>query len=149
MKKVTKATATFRGLVDGFCETVLDHVGRDWKPYSPSSLKELEAVLQTHNGYGTRFDDMPNFFTGLGVYLGEVIRRQIRNRCWWTMEKGQTVLTVVGPKATLKLKPVVRIAKMLSDPAFGVEVFANYAIAIGEGATSDSSPVHEDAIADS
>lgn len=149
MKQITKATATFRGLVDGFCETVLDHVGKDWTPYSPSSLKELEAVLQTHNGYGTRFDDMPNFFTGLGVYLGEVIRRQIRSRCEWTMEEGQPVLTVVGPKATLKLKPVVRIAKMLSDPAYGLEGFAAYAIAIGQGTTSDCSPVHEDACADS
>jgi hypothetical protein len=149
MKNVTKATATFRRLVDGFCETILDHVGKDWTPYSPSSLKELEAAIQTHNGYGTRFGDMPIFFTGFGVYLGEVIRRQLGDRCWWTMEEGQPVLTVVGPKATLKLKPVVRIAKMLSDPAFGIECFAAYAIAIGQGTTSDCSHVHEDAFADS
>ena len=149
MKTVTKATATFRGLVDGFCEAVLDQVGKDWTAYSPSSLKELEAVIHTHNGYGTRFDDMPNFFTGLGVYLGEVIRRQLRSRCWWTMEGGQPVLTVAGPKATLKLKPVVRIAKMLSDPAFGLECFAAYAIAIGQRTTSDCSAGHEEGCADS
>jgi hypothetical protein len=149
MKDVTKATATFRGLVDGFCEAVLAHVGNEWTPYSLSSLTELEAVLQSHKDHGTSFSEIPHFFTGLGIYLGEVIRRQLGQRCWWTMEDRQPILTIDGPKVTLKLKPVVRIAKRLSNPAFGIEDFATYGIAIGQGTTSDCSYVHEEACADS
>lgn len=88
MKDVTNATARFRGLVDGFCETVLTQVGNDWTPFCLSSLKEVETILQTHNRYGTVFGDKPILFTSLGVYLGEVIRRDIGDRCWWTMEEG-------------------------------------------------------------
>jgi hypothetical protein len=149
MKNATNATARFRGLVDGFCETVLTQVGKDWTPFCPSSLKEMEMILQTHNRLGTVFGERPILFTSLGVYLGEVIRRDIGDRCWWTMEEGQPVLIVAGPRETLKLKPVVRIAKALKNPAYQIEAFATYAIGIGQGTSSFCSSVDEEACADS